>query len=162
MSLRDWLLPAATGIAGLVAGLLIGGGETEQRSVASPSTAVFPGTRETATSAPPTSVTLEDLRRVVREELAAHLPEAQGQPAPQPRFENSTATSEAEQQAAATQARAMLDAALARRSWTEEDRHAILPHVMAMSPAQREEWLLQYVQAVNQGRLVPDSERPPF
>jgi len=96
---------------------------------------------------------------VVREELAAmpaagtveHSAKVPVDEAPTP-----------DQASAAIQARAILDSALYRRSWTESDREALQPQFVAMTPAQRDEWLLQYAQAVNQGRLVPEGERPPF
>jgi hypothetical protein len=154
MSLRDWLVPAATGLAGLAAGFLI----AENRSMPAIPAVILPHVTEDVADARPAAVpvTLDDLRRIVREELAAmrasHGPEAQ----------ESAAESPADQDAAATQARAVLDAALSRRSWTETDREALAHQFVLMSPAQRDEWMQKYAQAVNQGRLIPDSERPPF
>jgi hypothetical protein len=165
MPLLKWLVPATTGVAGFVAGFLINGRSEEPRphSPESAAVVVYPGGTATPAAVPSTApVTLDDLRRVVREELAALPAGAATRATAGSGLENSTANSVVEQNSAATQARAVLDAALSRRSWTEADREALHAQFLAMSPAQRDEWLLQYSQAVNQGRLVPDSERPPF
>jgi len=161
MASRNWLMPAATGFAGLVAGFLIGdrAGEPQSTGVAGSPVVVYPGTASTAAQPSASPVTLDELRRVVREELAA-LP-ASGAP----RSGGSDAVEIApspEQNLAADQARAVLGSALSRRSWTDADREALAPQFAAMSSAQRTDWLQQYALAVNQGRLVPDSELPPF
>jgi hypothetical protein len=104
---------------------------------------------------------VDDLRRVVREELATLSPASAGGPARNESQPASEAPSE-EQASAATQAGVILDAALSRRTWTEGDREALQPHFVLMAPAQRDQWLQRYAQAVNLGRLEPDSERPPF
>ena len=164
MRLPNWLVPAATGLAGLVAGLLINHSAESDPGAPGPApVAVFPGATAPSTSAPSAApVTLEDLRRVVREELAA-MPQAGASPGgSDPALQDSSALSIAEQNTAATQARAVLDAAVSRRSWTDDDREALHAQFPVMSAAQRDEWLQQYAQAVNQGRLIPDSERPPF
>ena len=163
MASRHWLMPAATGIAGLVAGFLIGGhaGDPPASAAEGPPVVVYPGADPAATQLPSAApVTLDDLRRVVLEELAAR-------PAGELRAgggveEAAAATPSAEQEVAADQARALLGSALSRRSWTDADRDALSPQFAAMSPEQRSEWLQQYAQAVNQGRLVPESELPPF
>jgi hypothetical protein len=156
-------VPAATGLTGLVAGFLIGGhaGESRPAGDARPPVVVFSGADAAPSQLPSTNpVTLDDLRRVVREELAA-LP-ATGNARAGNAVEAAAAAPTPEQSLAADQARAVLGSALARRSWTDNDREALSPQFAAMSPAQREEWLQQYAQAVNQGRLVPESELPPF
>jgi len=160
MAMPRWLVPAATGLAGLVAGFLIGVRVSEPPSAveASPRLVVLPGASGTQLpSAEP--VTLDDLRRVVREELAA-LPDGTGAPADG--NDGASALPTLEQNQAAGHASAVLDAALARRSWTESDREALAERFADMSPAQRDEWMQKYAQAVNQGRLVPDSEGTPF
>ena len=166
MPLPKWLVPAATGLAGLVAGLLINhSAESDPAAPGRESAAVFPGATAAPASATAPSVapvTLEDLRRVVREELAAMPQAGASQGGGDPALQDSSALSIAEQNTAATQARAVLDAALSRRSWTDDDREALHAQFPVMSAAQRDEWLQQYAQAVNQGRLIPDSERPPF
>lgn len=155
-------MPAATGLAGLAAGLMInapGGSESDP----GPAPAVVFST-EGSRSAPSVQVpvTIDDLRRVVREELAAQRTSTPPRAADHDPLAESTASSVAEQDAAARQARAVLDAAISRRSWTAADRDALHAQFPAMSPAQRQEWLQQYAQAVNQDRLVPDLEQPPF
>jgi hypothetical protein len=104
-------------------------------------------------------ISLDDLRRAVREELAA-LPDRSAS-----KSQAVAADSIAEpleSQAASTQAHAVLDLALARRSWTAADGDALREEFLAMSDVQRDEWLRKFSQAVNQGRLVPESERIPF
>jgi hypothetical protein len=164
MPLPDWLVPAATGVAGLVAGLLINhSSDPDSAAVEGAPVVVVPGTDEHARSVgSATPVTLDDLRRVVREELAAQPGGAVPQGNRTPELEGSIATSVAEQNAAAAQAQALLDAALSRRSWTDADREALHAQFPVMSPEQRDGWMQQYAQAINQGRLVADSERPPF
>jgi len=161
MALPGWIVPAATGVAGLVAGFLIGGRASEPPATAdaSPHLVVLPGA-DSATQLPSAEpVTLDDLRRVVREELAA-LPAGTIERAGA--NDAASGVSVAQQNQAASQARAVLDAALSRRSWTDTDREALAQQFADMSAAQRDEWMQQYAQAINQGRLVPDSEGPPF
>jgi hypothetical protein len=160
MASSRWLLPAATGVAGLVAGFLIGGaGEAPATADVSPRLVVLPGADPTPQLPSVEAVTLDDLRRVVREELAA-LPAGMG--ARVGGNDTIPVAPTSEQNQAAEQARAVLDAALSRRSWTSTDREALAQQFADMTPGQREAWLQQYAQAVNQGRLVPESEAPPF
>jgi len=159
MALRDWLVPTATGIAGLIAGLLINGAPDSAGESGAPAT-VFSGTPTTTDGSSAVPVTLDDLRRVVREELAALPAGAAGRQ--DGAADGTVAAATPDQSLAADQARAVLEAAVSRRSWTDADRDALAPQFVAMSAEQRNEWMLQYAQAVNQGRLVPDSERPPF
>ena len=156
--MRNWLLPAATGIAGLVAGLLI----ADYRAEPQGSAVVFPRVVADPVGTQPAQdpVTLDDLRRVVREELAAVPARAGATVAGGSAAEIPAPTGE--QVAAATQARAVLDSALSRRTWSDADREALAQQSVLMTAAQRDEWLQQFAQAVNQGRLVPESELPPL
>jgi hypothetical protein len=157
MSPRDWMLPVTACLAGLGIGLVIPRGTEATRP------AVLPA--DTATRAPAASpasasasFTLDDIRHVVREEIMAH--ESESGVAP-PVAESARAAppppSAAEARAAAT-----LDAAIARRVWTEADAEALRADFTELSAAQRAEWLRQYSVAVNQGRLVPETERGPL
>ena len=148
-----WLLPAATGVVGIAAGFLLGQGRE------------IPAAREAAvvdSSTPVTALTAEDLRRVVREELVAWdpgpvAPAAAGDPQPVVAPEVT-----ARESAAASQAQSVLDAALARRTWTEQDADGMREVFASLSGEQQAEFLRQYAVAVNQGRLVPQTERIPF
>lgn len=156
-SASRWLWPAATGIAGLAAGLLLAPGPSVV-----PANAFAP----TAERAPGANLTAEDVRRVVREELAARgtatgagtRPEATLPPIP----ETIAPETAAKQFAAAAQAQSVLDGALARRNWTEQDADGMREVFNTMSPDQQGEFLRQFAMAVNQGRLVPQTERVPF
>lgn len=148
-----WLLPAATGVAGLAAGFLLGQGRQPS---------VTPGMAAIEESTPVAALTSEDLRRVVREELAARSAgpastAAAGEPPP-------VATPEiiARESAAASQAQSVLEGAIARRTWTEQDADGMREVFASMSAEQQSEFLRQYAVAVNQGRLMPQTERVPF
>jgi hypothetical protein len=148
-----WLLPAATGIAGLAAGFLLGQGR--EAPAIQGSAAIPPST-------PMAALTAEDLRRVVREELAARsAPPVASPPAGEP---PPVATPEtiARESAAALQAQSVLDGAIARRTWTEQDADGMREVFGSLSAEQQSEFLRQYAMAVNQGRLVPQTERVPF
>ena len=56
----------------------------------------------------------------------------------------------------------MLEGAIARRAWTEQDADAMRAVFPDLNGDQQSEILRQYAVAVNQGRLVPQSERVPF
>jgi hypothetical protein len=159
MALRHWLIPIVTGAVCLAAGMFIargsGGpaangaeaGAAEARAlIAAPSSAAF---------------TLADVRRVVREEVAAlQAPAARqaGAQAVAPDVEPPTH----QQVAAESQALATLDAAISRRAWTAADAAALRADFDAMSPDQQAELMRRFALAINQGRLVPDGEHLPF
>jgi hypothetical protein len=142
-----WWLPVITGIAGLAAGVFIGRDE----AVAPPAPSI-----SSAPAGVTTALTAEDIRRVVREELAS---KAAGIHAPPPVQPALTTT---EQRAAAVQAQSVLDSAIARRSWTEADADALREIFDQMSADQQAEILRQYSLAVNQARLTPRTDRIPF
>lgn len=152
---KAWWVPAATGMAGLVAGLFLGGGD--ENSSLAPTQARAP---DTAVVAMQGALTAEDIRRVVREELAAHrsiMPVPAGVNVPAPADAQTVAQSNAD-----LQARSVLETAIARREWAEADADAMRAVFDQLSPGQQSEILRQYAQAVNQGRLVPRTDRIPF
>lgn len=152
MSLRNWGYPAA-GIAGLALGLMMssmmGGRDATMEAPV--------GSRPTPTRGEPAALTVEDIRRVVREELAVARSGAS-----QERHADAVAAPSTAQSAAATEARSVLEAAIARRSWDETDADAMREVFANLSGEQQAEFLRQYAMAVNQGRLVPNTERVPF
>jgi hypothetical protein len=158
MAMRQGWLPAATGVAGLAAGVLLSGwwgGEG-----AAP---LAQAARERVAG----SLTVEEVRHVVREELAAHgAAPTRGTPPPL------GATSEmavlapalptASQTSATQQAESILAAAISRHTWAETDADALRGIFHDMSADQQAETLRQFAMAVNQGRLTPQTERIPF
>jgi hypothetical protein len=153
MTRQRWWWPAATGIAGLAAGFLLGGRAPDgaaRPAVSTPAAAPAGGAAG--------MLTAEDVRRVVREELNARTPagaSVASVPAVPPEITPAQA-------AATQQAQAVLDSAIARRSWTEADADAMRETFDELTPDQQSEILRQYAVAVNQGRLVPQTDRIPF
>jgi hypothetical protein len=155
MPMRSVLIALATGIVGLAVGFLIGrdgGGDVAPASP--PVTMALPAGHD------PAAFTLDDVRRVVREELAARA--TSGAAAATAPAAGAVKAPDAAQAAAASQAASTLESALTRRSWTEADSDALREDFAKMTQEQRSEWLRQFSMAVNQGRLVPESERSPF
>jgi len=158
-SLRTWLVPTVAGLAGLAVGFFLAraGGEAgaETASTSADSSALSaPNLRETTSA-----FTLDDVRRVVREELDARGVASGAKSAV---AASAAAPPPDSAQTAASRASSTLEAALARRSWTEQDSDSLRDDFVAMTSDQRAEWLRQFSVAVNQGRLVPESERSPF
>ena len=158
MQPRDWWVPVVSGVIGLAAGAWIAGGLGDP---ASPP--VAPG--EAALAAPVTgsapgaaAFTLDDVRRVVRQELDARPSAGNTGTGASPAAD----LPDAQQIRAASQAHAVLDAAIARRSWTEADSEALREDFNALTADQQAELLRAYAVAVNQGRLVPQTDRAPF
>lgn len=160
--MRSWWLPAVTGLAGLLAGWWLASRPEEPPAspVTSASTSHAQGSSREVSPAAPSAVSLEDLRRVVREELAA----AGGHtPTPGP----STAAGEPglptpAQNAALMRASQLLDSAMARRQWTDADVQAIRAEFHQLTVEQQVEVMRQYAMAVNQGRIVPQTDQVPF
>jgi len=151
--LRKWLLPAVTGVAGFTAGFLVATDRADEPE------AVFTGTSATGSSSTQAGLTAEDVRRVVREELAARgSATADSKAAAQ--LESAPVT--AQQVAAASQAQSVLEGAIARRTWTDQDADAMRAVFSDLNGEQQSELLRQYSVAVNQGRLTPQTERVPF
>ena len=165
MSLREWLVPAATGVAGLAAGFLLAGG-SDAPGLAEPVPNGQAGWAQAPMSAQgqaaSSAISLDDLRRVVRDELAAR-DGAAGRADSRIAASDPPATPpDAAQVAAASQASAMLNAAIARRTWTNGDSESAREEVAKMTTDQRVELLQQFAQAVNQGRLIPETDQVPF
>ena len=113
-----------------------------------------------ASSIPQGTISLDDVRRVVREELAAAsaqraLPGQDAVPVADP--EPTPA-----QTAALSRAGMVLDGAISRRQFTEADVDALRTEFHQLSPRQQAEILQRYAMAVNQGRIVPQTDRIPF
>lgn len=166
MAPRKWIIPSCTGIGGLVVGLLLGGALPGNDPGESPGISQVPGRSSTdgldgrARGESQLTLSLEDVRRVVREELAASNTGSApaGNPSaadpPEPPGEAAIAANE--------DARRVLVAAIARRQWTQADADALRSRFHAMSGADQDELLRQFSMAVNQGRLVVETDQVPF
>lgn len=154
------------GVGGLIAGLVLSRvvdhAELVEtvRGVQGEAPHTFAGTGTSI----PAGFSVEDLRRVVREELAAHGASstasariAQNAPA-----EGAAESPSTEQMAAAVQAHAALDEAISRRQWTEADAQSLRERFHNLSDDQQVELLRKFSVAVNQGRLVPQTDGVPF
>lgn len=157
MTPRNWIIPIATGAVCLAAGMFIARGPGEPAIDGT----TPPERRDAVVSPQASAFTLEDVRRVVREELAAKAPNA---PPPAGAADRQAVVEQptGEQVTAASQAQATLDAAISRRSWTAADAEALRRDFDAMSPDQQAELMRRFSLAINQGRLVPDGEYVPF
>jgi len=161
---RSWLVPLGTGLTGLVAGWILSSGRYTPASDASLTASTPP--RGSSVEVNPAvvqsaAISLDDVRRVVREELVA----AKGRPAVAGQTVGTTDEPQPPtlaQTAALTRASAVLDAAISRRQFTETDVDALRAEFHQLSPPQQAEVMQRYVLAVNQGRLVPQSDRLPF
>ena len=134
-------------------------------SGACPAAPLFPAAGPSA--AGPAALTLDDLRRVVREEIAAagqasgagQAPPSQSHPAADfPAPPEPTAAQVSAQQRASQ----LIENAITRRQWTDEDVDAMQGLFHQLTPDQQAAVLQQYAMAVNQGRLVPQTDRIPF
>ena len=162
MTPRAWLIPALAGILGLAVGVLIAGGLSPAAVVSTASESPAPPEAVSPGSANPAAAfTLEDVRRVVREELDLRA----SAPANANARDDARAVKEAPtpiQISKALEARAVLDSAIAKRTWTEVDSEALREKFSALAPDQQAALLEAYAAAVNQGRLVPQTDRAPF
>jgi hypothetical protein len=66
------------------------------------------------------------------------------------------------QTAALGRASAVLDSALSRRQFTDADVDALRAEFHQLSAEQQTEVMQRFAVAVNQGRIVPQSDRLPF
>ena len=156
MSTPRWLTLLAAGFAGLAMGFFIGRNGGDALAPVSPSAAPMSSSIPASAQA---AFTLDDVRRVVREELDAR---SSGAALTSAHPVGVQETNDPAQSAAASRASSTFESALARRSWTEADSEALRDDFANMAPEQRSEWLRQFSLAVNQGRLVPENERSPF
>ncbi len=161
---RSWLVPLGTGLTGLVVGWILASGRYTSESDAPLTTSTQPlGSPVEVRPAVSqlSTISLDDVRRVVREELVAAKvrPAVAGQAAgdteePQPPTPAQTA--------ALGRASAVLDSALSRRQFTDADVDALRAEFQQLSVEQQNEVMQRYAVAVNQGRIVPQSDRLPF
>jgi hypothetical protein len=161
---RSWLVPLGTGLGGLAAGWILASGRY-------PSASELPLTATTQLQGSPVeaspavvrsaTISLEDVRRVVREELVA----AKGRPAVAGQIAGDAVEPPPPtpaQTAALARADAVLDSALSRRQFTDADVDALRAEFHQLSTEQQAEVMQRYAVAVNQGRIVPQSDRLPF
>ncbi len=161
--IRNWITSFVTGFIGLVAGILLADRLDEPAPApvavhAVPAKVTPPSTTSVAT------LTVDDLRRVIREELtalAAHQASASAPPARAAAIEPQSELT-AEQSATVQQAQALLQSAITRRQWTDADAEALRTHLHNLPGPEQLELLRQFSVAVNQGRIVPESDQLPF
>lgn len=113
-----------------------------------------------------TRTTIEDeqLRRIVREELARHaasLGVAPGATSP-PADGDARAAVSPQSFASAERAHAVLDGAVSRLVWTADDASAFSAELGSMHPAQRAELLQKFAVAVNERGMKLLNAGPPF
>jgi len=164
MTTPAWSIALATGVAGFAAGWLVAappGAPPAASSfvlsapVPAPDLAREPHQAPT----PRDGISLDDVRRVVREELAAA---GTGGSAAAPASQEAADEPSPAQLEAMGRASTVLDGALARRLFTEADRDSMRAEFHQLSPRQQTEIMRRYSVAVNQGRIVPESEWLPF
>jgi hypothetical protein len=162
MGLRVWTVPACAAAAGLIAGFILANGIRKDEAIPR-ATAVTPEPGQAGGSdATRRSLSLEDVRRVVREELAAHDAGAQrpGSDMHEPLV--TVPPESAAPSMAASQAEQLLASAVNRRQWTDADAAALHAQFYAMSGEEQAEVLRRFSRAVNQGQLTVESDRVPF
>ena len=164
MKTSSWLVPLGTGLGGLAVGWILASGRYTSGSDAPLMTTTQPlGTPVEVRPAVSQSstISLDDVRRVVREELVA----AKGRPTVA-----GQATGDADepqpptpaQTAALARAGTLIDSAISRRQFNDADVDALRAEFHQLSTEQQAEVMQRYVMAVNQGRIVPQSDRLPF
>ena len=164
MKAPSWLVLLGTGLGGLVVGWILASGRYTSESDAPLMATTQPlGTPVEVRPAVSQSATisLDDVRRVVREELVA----ARGRPAVAGETVGDTGNPPPPtpaQTAALGRASAVLDSALSRRQFTDADVDALRAEFHQLSTEQQAEVMQRYALAVNQGRIVPQSDRLPF
>ena len=161
---RSWLVPLGTGLGGLAAGWILASGryapESPELLTTTTQTQGSPVEVSPAVSQPGT-ISIDDVRRVVREELVASKGRtAVAGQAASDMVEPPPPTSA--QTAALARASSLLDSAISRRQFTDADVDALRAEFHQLSTEQQTEVMQRYVVAVNQGRIVPQSDRLPF
>jgi hypothetical protein len=165
MTLRAWLVPLICGVVGVVVGWRLLP-RAEAPATAPAAFAASPIASESAQVPGPAGVssgglTADDVRRVVREELAVALRESRTGPLAAGEAVAPVPPTPA-QDAALLRANQLLAGAISRRQWTDDDADTLRAELHTLTPEQQGEVLRQYAVAVNQGRIVPQSDRPPF
>jgi hypothetical protein len=161
---RSWLVPLGTGLGGLAVGWILASGRYTSESDAPLMTTtqplgspveVRPAVEQSA------AISLDDVRRVVREELVA----ARGRPAVAGQSVGDKEEAQPPtlaQTAALGRANMVLDNAISRRQFVDADVDALRAEFHQLSTEQQAEVMQRYAMAVNQGRIIPQSDRLPF
>jgi len=162
---RSWLVPLGTGLGGLAVGWILASSRDTPVSRTPLLTTLQPQGSPVGVgpAVQPGTISLDDVRRVVREELVA----AQGHPLAAGQRPADTGAPEPEppapaQTVALARANQVLDGALSRREFTDADVDALHAEFRQLSVQQQAEIMQRYAVAVNQGRIVPQSDRLPF
>ena len=154
-------------VIAFAAGLLIGGGALlalglENAEASAPEPEIIERTR--VVSAPYQGPSLAAIRETVRAEMAA---QAGGEAVPvAPPSEESELAADPEREAAAAEAYAdatrLLDTALSRGVWDDEDAHALRLWLPRMSASQADEVLDNLITAINAQQVAVTTAGAPF
>lgn len=159
-----WLLGISAVASGLVAGVLSAvfflTGAAPQAPAHAPPHGVLQAERTNCTAVNHSAIAAE-VRRATREELSVFRESFRAAASEAP-SDFATPGPDAAHAAAATRARAMLDDAIARRHWTDADADSLRDELADLPASQRAELVRVLSVAINQGRLLPESDRLPF
>jgi hypothetical protein len=164
MTLRTWLVPVATGVLGVVIGWRLLPRAEAPAPAAFAASSTVPESSRMPEDFRVTSggLSADEVRTVVREELAAALQGSRAVPLASGEGAAQASPPTPAQDAALLRASQLLAGAISRRQWTDNDADTLRNELHTMTPEQQGEVLRQYATAVNQGRIVPQSDRPPF
>jgi hypothetical protein len=156
----SWLSHGVVGCAGIVIGAVLMSfwGQHPPISPAPPS----PGGEPVVATRVDTVVIDSGIRQVIREELARHdalVGEAPEQAAPSPAISTVPSPDAVAQTA---RANAVLDAAINRLSWTEEDASQFRSLIGTLPAAERQALMHKFGQAVNDRGMRLETGGPPF
>jgi hypothetical protein len=176
MKARAILAPIFTGVVCLVTGLTIGllfNQQPSQKSASIESTgAAAHDVQQLGVVVPVTNasgITAAEIRQIVRDELASNASSAKStdgvianrhvdQQTPGS-GEKTTTPATISQVASASKMRSMVDAAIARRQWTESDVTQLRGELDSLTAEQRSELIQKIVVAINRGEMIPQTEQ---
>lgn len=159
-----WLPLGAAAIGGALVGALgMNWWNRGEPTSASPSSYSWAGPATGATEAAAREL---EMRRLLREELSRHAaapPAAQEKESPPPPDDAPAAsTLPPETVVHVERAHALLDAAIARLSWTREDASSFGDAMASVPPAERLELLRKFAAAVNERGMRLETGSPPL
>lgn len=160
---RPLLTHALTGCAGVIVGALVVSLSGQRSPTSESPTMALAGGEPLLATQVDTEALERGIRRVVREELARHGTVMAPTPAAAvvaPAVVPRAASPEVAAQAA--RADAVLAAAAARLTWTDEDAREFRSALAALPPAERQGLMLKFAQAVNDRGMRLETGEAPF
>jgi hypothetical protein len=148
MRLRDFLIPIAIGTACLAVGWYVGGSGKHEDTQTAVSI-----TGDGSVTNPPVASVMTDSQDCPQYTPPEEATEAR---APGPSLPTR------EQAAASMQAHAVLDAAISRRTWTDEDADAFTAYFEELSAEEKIATVKKFTTAINQQAMKPVTDRMPF